>query len=268
MAEPPPGPVELSGLRETLDFARTEVVPEIKTEEHAMRLALYPAVFAHATSTFEAVIVLCERGLAPQAMMLNRALFEQMVDLHWVRANPELAEQRFVEHARLNQHRRREAARHHPGIVPEPAAPQEELPPDEVNALKKLFAAGGESWTGVRLDRRVEAIEGQWGDESERRVLRFMHDVVNRLNNDELHPSSWSLARRLRKRRDENGDDRLQFRTELEAELADAVMGPSLWIYACTVALILEVFDIPLAERLGEIGDRASRSFSPAAGAD
>src|SRR5690349_8978263 len=50
---------------------------------------------------FESVIALCRIGRGVPASMLNRALLEDALDVHWVAANPELAPARADEHERL-----------------------------------------------------------------------------------------------------------------------------------------------------------------------
>jgi hypothetical protein len=54
-------------------------------------------------------------GFGNQGEMLERSLFEDMVDAHWVTTEPELAETRFDEHLRHGAILFGDAARHHPG---------------------------------------------------------------------------------------------------------------------------------------------------------
>ena len=60
---------------------------------------LIATIFARSTRTFEAVVKhLGDKGFGEQGLMLDRSLFEDMVDARWVSLNPELAGERFVAH--------------------------------------------------------------------------------------------------------------------------------------------------------------------------
>lgn len=63
--------------------------------------ALLTAQVTRAAHTFEAVLASCRIGRGVQASMLNRSLFEDVLDVHWVAANPGLAPQRADQHDRL-----------------------------------------------------------------------------------------------------------------------------------------------------------------------
>ena len=53
--------------------------------------ALLAALLSRSSNTFWAAIELCQIGFGEQALMLNRSLFEDMVDAHWVTVDPTTA---------------------------------------------------------------------------------------------------------------------------------------------------------------------------------
>jgi hypothetical protein len=60
------------------------------------------ALLASASSTYEAAVRLARDGFGHQAAMLNRSLFEAMVDSYWVVKRPELAIERMRDHTKYN----------------------------------------------------------------------------------------------------------------------------------------------------------------------
>lgn len=57
------------------------------------------SIFARSARTYEAIVrCLGERGFGEQGLMLNRSLFEDMIDAHWVSINRDLAVQRLLQH--------------------------------------------------------------------------------------------------------------------------------------------------------------------------
>ena len=83
--------------------------------------------------------------------MLERALFEDMIDAHWVTVERELAEKRFDEHLRHGAILFGDAARHHP----EQYDPKD-LPTVDENQRKALNKVFGQVRPQV-LDRRQPA---------------------------------------------------------------------------------------------------------------
>lgn len=202
---------QLREVRALLTFGVTEVVPRVRATGDALQEALLPALFARATAALQAILALGEQGFGQQAMMLNRPLFELMVDAHWVHANRELANDRFLQHAHFEHHLSRRAARRHPQAFAEAPPPEDDegLGEEELRELRNLYGQyGTKSWTSLNLRQRLEVVESQWSEEG-RRELWFFHDVINRANNGELHPASWSLGRVLRLVPQEGGGSRL-----------------------------------------------------------
>jgi hypothetical protein len=261
---PPDWPTEqarlqLQALRRMLAFAHSEVLPRMRVAGDAMEYVLFPALFARGTSTCEAILLVSEHGYGGQAMMLNRALFELMVDAHWVHSDRDLAKESFVKHARLHAHLKRRAVRTYPDIFgeAEAEAAREGLPPEEVKALRRYR----QSWTGLSLRDRVKAIEDQWTDPTTRRHMWFFLDVVNQLNNEELHPTSWSLGRILRRIPDTTGRERVQFRVGPEPELVHEALFNCFWVYGQLLGLVIEVFEMPLMPDLERLGEETAPVF-------
>lgn len=125
-------------------------------------------IFARSTRTYEAIVEhLGGRGFGEQAAMLNRSLFEDMVDAYWVSLNRELAVERLGQHHRYSNRLKLDVAQGFPAYfgadVPELKPPIDD---DERGKLAALFGTYGErSWTGLNLHARFAAIETCWADE-------------------------------------------------------------------------------------------------------
>ncbi len=64
---------------------------------------LLQTLLARSARTYEAIIgPLGRHGFGEHSAMLNRSLFEDMVDAHWVSLHPDLAVQRLREHHRYS----------------------------------------------------------------------------------------------------------------------------------------------------------------------
>src|SRR4051794_24560855 len=55
------------------------------------------ALFTRSLDTFKAAITLASKGFGAQAAMLNRSLFEDMIDAHWVATDPDTARLRYED---------------------------------------------------------------------------------------------------------------------------------------------------------------------------
>jgi hypothetical protein len=145
--------------------------------------------------------------------MLERSLFEDMVDAHWVTVEPDNAVKRMDQHWEHTGILYDEAARAFPEYL-DPA----DLPVVDQSHRAKLsqhFGRYGEkSWTDLSLYRRVQLVEHLWGDEQARRQLQFFRSIVNRSNNQQLHASSHALSQLVR----ENTEGRIGFYSGPSAE--------------------------------------------------
>ncbi len=245
---------EIGALRKLLDFGRSEVSARIRANGEPDFRLLVVGFFSRATTTLQALALLIENDFGQQAVMLNRAAFELMVDVYWIEANRELAASRFVQHARFDQHLKRETVDRYPDLLEDLGASEERLDEGELADLGKLYGRhGSRSWTGLTLYERVEAIAESFHDPRDREQLRSFRDVVHRLDNQELHPSPWSIARVLRRKRAEDGSAVLQYRMAPEPDLGQLAVRCAWWIYLQTLHLLLEVFSVPLDDALAQL---------------
>ncbi len=214
-----------------LNHYHDEVVPSFSRHEEPEKQVVQFALLVRSPPLGEAALTLAEAGFGREAMMLNRPLFELMLDAYWAGSEPELADKRFLAHARYKQHLQRNVARLYPELEIAPGG--ESLDPEEVKASSALFGRyASSSWTGLNLKERVEAFEKHLGsDDSGRRQLWFVFDVLHDLNNGELHPSSWSLSRALRRVPTADGAYRLQFRVGPEPEFSAFALGFTWWVF-------------------------------------
>ena len=212
---------------------------------------LLAALFARTTNTFWSAVELGRSGFGEQAAMLNRSLFEDMVDLHWIVDNPDIAIERYDQHNNHASMLLADALRKHPRFFP-----ADELPafnPDDRRELDKLFGPYGQrSWTCESLHDRVTSIEHHWGDrEEDLEHLRFFRDIVHRENNQLLHVSAHSLNQVVRRTGPSEGG--LALKLGPGGEYLDRAFFAAFWIYGQSVALILEEFAFADAEEFGEL---------------
>jgi len=137
-----------------------------------------------ATHIFESVIVLCRIGRGVPASMLNRALLEEVLDVHWVAANPESAPSRADEHDRLIQLGER-AMDERFDRAETLLSPSERR---EFAVLCERFRGFQASWTLTSHSERLGLVKERWGDQATRNLDIFF-EVNQRQNNTLLHPS-------------------------------------------------------------------------------
>jgi hypothetical protein len=90
-----------------------------------------------------------QRLYSEQALMLNRALFEDMVDIHWVSLNPDLATERLIQHDKYSRLLRADVQRKWPDFFEGRKPPPIKVTNEERKELKSLFGgSGSKSWTG------------------------------------------------------------------------------------------------------------------------
>jgi uncharacterized protein DUF5677/SEC-C motif-containing protein len=118
-------------------------------------------MFGRLASTFRSLIVLSEKGYGEQAAMLDRALYEGMVDAYWFTVEPERAQARAEQHYIYT---RVVVAEAH-NCNPPPGQPAMAIKPADLTAKEQidrenLFGRYGElSWTGEPLHRRLKVIQ-------------------------------------------------------------------------------------------------------------
>lgn len=151
---------------------------------------LLTAQVTRAAHTFEAVLAACRIGRGVQASMLNRSLFEDLLDIHWVAENPDLAPERAEQHDRLIA-----LAEH--DIQTRFERTDRELTDAERTELGELIELYGgsrrafkEPWTRCSVRERFSLVQGRWKEEPEARYyLDYIYEVIQRQNNLLLHSS-------------------------------------------------------------------------------
>jgi hypothetical protein len=250
---------QLQAIRGLVEYATVDLAPQLRTDGNPYETLFVAVLFARATTTTEAIIVLSEQGFGQQAVMLNRPLFELRVDAHWTHENRALAQDRFLQHAQHQWHLRRETAARHAAALGE-LPPADPVPPAQLRALEKLFGTyGSKSWTGLSLHERITSIAATLAPEKSARLWQT-HDIMNAVSNRELHPSSQSLARSLRRVPQADGSDMMQFSTAREPKLAPIAVEIAWWTYGELLAIVHEAFELP-SEPLHAISDAATPAF-------
>jgi len=145
-------------------------------------------ILPRSLTTARAAVSLCEVGFGIQGAMLNRALFEDFIDIGWTICNPDEA----VELHRAHERREELALQASFGKLPaNPAAPVDPLTAEEEAELagETRFGKHGEKhWTRLSLHDRIEGTATAW-DERELIELRAMHEIAHHRNNLLLHSS-------------------------------------------------------------------------------
>jgi hypothetical protein len=233
-----PASAALAAVDLLVVHAKEQVAPNLSTEGDPYERAVLVALFARSLPLTQAIVLLGHDGFGREALMLNRPLFELMLDAYWTDANHDLASERFIQHARFTQHLQRATAVRYPTIFGT-TLPLETPSESELKVLRKTFGKfGHKSWTGLSTRERVASIKERFDDADDRRQLMLAADVLNAASNAELHPSSWSLGRALRRITTSDGEERLQFRVESEAELVGIALRQTWWIFGQLLAVI------------------------------
>lgn len=205
---------------------------------------LLAALFARSSNTYWAGFELARIGFGEQALMLNRSLFEDMVDAHWVTVQPEVAQARYSEHSEHGEMLLTEAIRHHPRDFD-----LEDLPdfdPGRRKELDYLFGEHGhKSWTGINLHTRVDAIEHLWTDQGAREGLHFFRRIAHRENNQTLHVSAQALNQLVRS----SSATEIAFKSGPGAEAVERALCGAFWIAGQLTSLVLEHFSFDRATR-------------------
>ena len=137
-----------------------------------------------AAHIFESVIALCKIGRGVPASMLNRALLEDALDVHWVAANPELAPARADEHERLIELGERAMDQR----FGRPTVPLTSEEKDELNQLRAQYRDFRAPWTLASEPDRIALIKDRWGEEAAYNV-DIVYEIIQRQHNALLHSS-------------------------------------------------------------------------------
>ena len=200
------------------------------------------SLFTRSLDTFQAAVRLASLGYGAQASMLNRSLFEDMIDAHWVATYPEAAKQRYQDHHQHGRMLLADAVAKHPEHYEEIELP--EFDPVERKTLDGRYGRfGSKSWTATSLHERVGLVEHHWKDDASRRTLHFFHDIAHRENNQTLHVSSAALNANVDV---SSVGEQLQFRVGPRPDMLDRALFGSFWIFDNIIGLILERFEIEM----------------------
>jgi hypothetical protein len=206
------------------------------------------SLFTRSLDTFMAVVRLASLGYGAQAAMLNRSLFEDMIDVHWVATDPEAATQRYEDHHEHGRMLLADAVANYPDYYDDIEVPDFEA--EERERLDTLYGKwGSRSWSSINLHERVGLVEHHWKDEAGRRTLHFFHDIAHRENNQMLHVSSAGLNANVEV---SSGGDHLALRVGPRLDMLDRALFGSFWIFDNTLGLIIDYFEI-------EVGDRTRK---------
>jgi hypothetical protein len=143
-----------------------------------------------AQHTFETVIAAARMGRGVQAAMLNRALLEDVLDIHWTAEHPEIAPTRADQHDRLialAEHDLEDRfKRAHRSLS---RAEREEL-----NGLIECYGGRGRAfkapWHRTSFEDCFKLVKNRWADEPEAGYyLDYIYQVIQRRNNLLLHGS-------------------------------------------------------------------------------
>ncbi len=201
-------------------------------------------LFSRSLDTFTAAVRLSSLGYGAQASMLNRSLFEDMVDVHWIATEPEVAEQRYREHLQHGRMLLADAVARHPEHYEEIELP--EFDPAERQQLDSIYGPwGAKPWSGLNLHERVKRVEHHWKDEASRQTLRLFHDIAHRENNQTLHVSSAGLNANA----EVTDSGSLTVRIGPRPDMVDRALFGSFWIFDNTIGLVLDHFEIELDEK-------------------
>jgi hypothetical protein len=205
---------------------------------------LLVALLARSADTFACSVRLCRLGYGAQSAMLNRSLFEDMADAHWIVAHPETAAARFQDHHDHGRMLLAETVASFPQFYPDVELP--EIDPAERERLDKAFGTFGQRpWSGLNLHQRVQVIKGQWPTDEDHERLRFMHALAHRENNQTLHVSAQSLGAIM-----EHDDDGglSYYRLGPRADMIRRALWGAYWTFTQTVGLVIDRFAIPISD--------------------
>lgn len=216
-------------------------------------------LFARATKTFKAAILLVRQGYGEQASMLNRSLFEGMVVAHWVTANEGAATERFFRGWRFDRYLLARVLENTGWLPDGTKAPGPDLSEAELLAMRGEFGTYGHKlWTGHNsLRELVDEIETDWGDEGERQMLRNFLRVVNRDNNQLLHSTVSGLAEAATGM----ADDGLYLSVGPSETRIEQALFPAYWTYAETFGVLIDRFEISVRAEFEEMMQRHDFDF-------
>lgn len=222
------------------------------------------SIFARSTRTYEAVVRhLGEKAFGEQGLMLTRTLWEDMVDVHWVALNEDLAVERLEQHDLFSRLLRADIQREFPEMFDHRAPPKIKVSNEERKELIQLFGRrGSNSWTGpISTPDRLESVLSFWKtDEGQADVLFWQAWVVKMLN-ETVHPSALSIGRMGSPSRT---PETLEWRFGSTPEWLTQALHAAWWTYQQTLGLLVERYSPAMADELAEQVLTITREFRQA----
>lgn len=172
-------------------FINDEVTSHLPTVDPTPLRTLLLAFLMRGIETYNAMGVLGKHGFGEQAAMLNRSLFEQMLDAHWLAENEEHGIELMGEHETLTRAEFAASSKRHPAVFPAPKEDADLPSAAEIARLRTKFAKGGMSWTARRLRDRLAEVKKRWPGGGE--DLSLFADLPHKVDNLWLHPSPFAL---------------------------------------------------------------------------
>lgn len=224
------------------------------------------SIFARSTRTYEAVVKhLGDHSFGEQGLMLNRSLFEDMIDAHWVSLNAADAVARLADHDLYSRLLRADAQRKHrerwfDGRKP----PAIKISNEERKRLRDLYGKkGSRSWTGIGdPEELLESVLVCWNSDDDRHQVRWWADWVQKIHNETLHPSAWSIGRLGAPVLNDSGN--LEWRFGATPEYLTMALTGAWWTYSQTVGLIVKHFGLAPQGQAQELFDSATQAFETA----
>ena len=193
-------------------------------------------LFARTSGTYWATVELLRMAFGPQAAMLTRALFEEMVDMHYIAVEPARAVDRLPMYHQHFDMLMADALRKHPRLMGRPGHAQRVRPSAEARARAAYSVCIEKGWSGRSIHQRVEAIAHRWLDPADRKHLDFFLGVIHRVHNQTLHVTGASLSAVMRGA-DERG---LHVSFSPGPEQVKETTFAAFWIYSQSVRMVLD----------------------------
>lgn len=204
---------------------------------------LIVSLFVRTFATYSALVELLTLGYGTQAAMLNRSLFEDMVDLHWIRAEPALALQRIAEHHEHSKMILGDTLAKYPAWYADiPLEKADQARRKELNAIFTPY--GTRSWTNLNTHDRLTAAIGQWPGPEEQHTVRWMYDIPYRESNQALHVTSQSLSDLVQS----NGPGGLVLSFGPDTSMLKRAVTLGYWTFVQSVGLHLTHFEFQITE--------------------
>jgi hypothetical protein len=153
-------------------------------------------IFFRALQTFDAAVLLADRGYGPQALMLGRSIFEDMVVAQRTRREPKRARDAFFDHFEHSREVYRESLRELGVTVPPDLDAIPPLDPENRRRLDKKFGPHGHRlWTEDRIREMLDEVQADSSSAESRALSVLYADYL--LSNRVLHNTPLALNQPL-----------------------------------------------------------------------